>query len=329
MDRTGERHGKEDSNGIPESGDILDFSDGKLDWCNHGGIARKKTLQIGNTANMVKIPDRTRNPESYRKSRFSPFSEYVGCHIYGSLGILVQKTYLGKYDDHGQKVVAVACRDFQNDGIQLYPMQYIHPADPFAPSFPGKLTLSSLSVRISNLEDKPLEQQAADRYWSMTVVDYLIGNSSRSLEDWGMAAGNTGQLFPAPVYDCGRSLLAEASDEELDRVMREDVFANKCLDVQTALFDETTRNRMTFGELLKDPCPDLQRAILEIVPRIDLDVIRRIIRNTPFMPDIRRQAMMESIRVRYEQVLLPVYETLRSVNRDAQCHSSADGGRWG
>ncbi len=142
-----------------------------------------------------------------------------------------------------------------------------------------------------------------------------------------MAAGNTGQLFPAPVYDCGRSLLAEASDEELDRVMREGVFANMCLDVQTALFDETTGNRMTFGGLLRDSCPDLQRAILEIVPRIDLEAIQQIIRETPFMPEIRKHGMMESVQIRYEQVLLPLYVELLSVNRDAQCHSSTGVGR--
>lgn len=45
MDRTEERHGKED-NCIPESGDILDFSDGKQDWCNHGGITRKKLSRL-------------------------------------------------------------------------------------------------------------------------------------------------------------------------------------------------------------------------------------------------------------------------------------------
>lgn len=146
MDMRKDRYRAEDSNGIPESGDILDFSSGILDWCNHGGSQRKKTLKTGNAVYMVKFPDRYRDADGCLAYRNNSLSEFVGCHIYESLGIPAQKTYLGKVDDHGRKVIVVACRDFANDGIQLYPMRYIHPADPFAPSFPGKLTRLSLDA---------------------------------------------------------------------------------------------------------------------------------------------------------------------------------------
>jgi len=67
---------------------------------------------------MLKFPSHARlNKEmSYTNSCFS---EYLGCHIYESIGLPVQKTLLGTYSVNGKDKIVVACRDFTEPGIIL------------------------------------------------------------------------------------------------------------------------------------------------------------------------------------------------------------------
>ena len=67
---------------------------------------------------MLKFPAQAkRNPDmSYSNSCFS---EYLGCQIYESIGIPVQKTLLGTYTVRGKKKIVVACRDFTEPGVTL------------------------------------------------------------------------------------------------------------------------------------------------------------------------------------------------------------------
>lgn len=44
-------------------------------------------------------------------------SEYLGCHIFESVGIPVQNTLLGTYTKNGKQKIVVACRDFTGSGI--------------------------------------------------------------------------------------------------------------------------------------------------------------------------------------------------------------------
>ena len=46
-------------------------------------------------------------------------SEYIGCHIFASVGIDVQKTLLGVYKKNSQEKIVVACKDFTRPGVVL------------------------------------------------------------------------------------------------------------------------------------------------------------------------------------------------------------------
>jgi hypothetical protein len=86
VDRTEEKCKAESSRKTGCNGDILELSCEKVDWSNHGGSRRKKTLKTGDIIYMVKFPDRYKNAEGCLNYRNNQFSEYVGCHIYESLG---------------------------------------------------------------------------------------------------------------------------------------------------------------------------------------------------------------------------------------------------
>lgn len=67
---------------------------------------------------MLKFPPMpTKNKDmSYSNSCFS---EYLGCQIYESIGVPVQKTMLGTYTVRGKEKIVVACGDFTEPGVTL------------------------------------------------------------------------------------------------------------------------------------------------------------------------------------------------------------------
>ena len=46
-------------------------------------------------------------------------TEYIGCHIFNSVGIRAQDTILGIYRKNGEEKVVVACKDFTSPGVVL------------------------------------------------------------------------------------------------------------------------------------------------------------------------------------------------------------------
>lgn len=63
------------------------------------------------------------------------------------------------------------------------------------------------------------------------------------------------------------------------------------------------RKRINCAEFFKDPIPPLGDAILRIVPRIDMQKIRDIIEDTPYMADTRKDFLIQSITMRKELIL--------------------------
>lgn len=59
----------------------------------------------------------------------SCFSEYLGCQIYESIGIPVQKTMLGTYTVKGKTKIVVACGDFTEPGITLQDFRIVEKPD--------------------------------------------------------------------------------------------------------------------------------------------------------------------------------------------------------
>ena len=67
---------------------------------------------------MLKFPPQAKRNKDMSYSN-SCFSEYLGCQIYESIGIPVQKTLLGTYTVKGREKIVVACGDFTEPGVIL------------------------------------------------------------------------------------------------------------------------------------------------------------------------------------------------------------------
>ena len=105
----------------------------------------------------------------------SCISEYIGCHIFNSVGIAAQETLLGIYRKNGAEKIVVACKDFTSPGIVL---------QDFA-SLKNTVINSGHSGYGTELSDitQAMEDQTAfppallkQHFWDMFIVDALIGN---------------------------------------------------------------------------------------------------------------------------------------------------------
>lgn len=252
---------------------------------------------------MLKFPAQAkRNPDmSYSNSCFS---EYLGCQIYESIGIPVQKTLLGTYTVRGKKKIVVACRDFTEPGVTL---------QDFA-SLKNQMIDSERNGYGTELSDILYtfeEQTAVDsaellkRFWDMFIVDALIGNWDRHNGNWGFLYNTvTDEMTLAPVYDCGSSLYPQADEAIMEAVLADENERNfRIFDIPTSAITMNGKKIKYFDFISSLQNEDSNRALKRIVPRINMDKIKEIIDATPFMSDLQKRFYLTMLTERKARIL--------------------------
>ena len=205
---------------------------------------------------------------------YNHVSEYLGSHIFQSIGIPVQETFLGTYD--GRNVVVMK--------------NFLEPEDAFV-AFNGigesslerdkelyQYTYEDITAMLTENMKSTNVAQTIERFWDMFIVDALIGNFDRHGGNWGFIKRDNKYRI-APVYDNGSSLYPKlntdtkiaavlASQEEIDK---------RIYQFPTSHIKVRNRNSSYFeviSSLQFEACND---ALKRIVPRIDLERINRII----------------------------------------------------
>lgn len=192
-----------------DSMNLIDFSESRqIERCYGGGACGKSCIAGDDGAPwMLKRPARGRRQEP--DSVPSPAAEWLGPHIYGSLGVPVHESKLGF---RGGRLLC-ACRDFVypdkafesfhdcknslSDDLRGYQVR---------PSDGRSLYLSDILSAIEDLGDRYDSALLRERFWDMFVIDTFIGNSRRSNEDWGILCRcnrTWDYVGLAPVFDNG------------------------------------------------------------------------------------------------------------------------------
>lgn len=244
----------------------------------------------------------------------SPVSEYIGCMIYKSLGIPVQEVHLGL---RNSKVV-VACKDFLEDDEQFVPYRNIKAT--FEPSFTdpqGDISNGTGSVLpeiIRTFKEHPFMIRypyAEVLFWQMFVVDALIGNPDRNNENWGFIRDSSGQSRLAPVFDCGNCLNNKMSDRQIEAAMQNDEQIIEIALKRPCIFERSPGKRISAYSYITSMSNDMcNKAILDIVPRIDMIMIFEIVNSVPFLSEIRKKFYNILMEIRYKDVLLWTYQQL-------------------
>lgn len=252
---------------------------------------------------MLKFPPVAKRNKDMSYSN-SCFSEYLGCQIYESIGVPVQKTMLGTYQVKGKEKIVAACGDFTEPGVIL---------QDFA-SLKNQMIDSERSGYGTELSDILLtfeEQTAVDpaalaeRFWDMFIVDAFIGNWDRHNGNWGFLYDTrTDAMTLAPVYDCGSSLYPQADDTIMESVLA------KPSELNFRVYEIPTSAIMINGKKIKyfDFISSLQndgcnQALKRILPRINMARIRQIVEDTPFISDLQRRFYLTMLTERKRLIL--------------------------
>jgi len=291
-----------------------------------GGSEKKTAMKMSNGIEyMIKYPDpvrekKTREIMSYKNNQFS---EHIGCQIFNACGIEVQETLMGYLTDKkGKRRIVTACRDFEQTGGKLYEMK----------SLSNQVNIddnrSDVNIEkvISIIEehDSIKDKQAVkDSFWDMFVVDALIANKDRHLGNWGLLKEN-GEMRFAPVYDCGSSLGAMLTDEEMSELLNpESKSIFRQAEIQNAISCYSMKGgtqRIQYHKIFEKPPAELQEAIKRVVPKIDIGKIHDIIDAVESMPEVRKEYLKKAVSLRYEQILQPAWK--RAISELQRTHAS-------
>lgn len=267
------------------------------------GSDRKKTLLIDGEKYLLKFPDPVRNKKHVLSYINNAISEYLGCHIYESIGIPVQETRLGFYKEKNGKIkIACACKDFCRNEFELYEVKALSLANTES----EKEEKGDISDILSVIRGLPIGEKLEKHFWDMFVVDALICNTDRHEGNWGvLIQTGSNDMSIAPVYDCGSSLVPLLDDEELSF----EVAKNYAVNARSASILEG--RRICFSHyILSMTNSALNEAVKRIFPQIDMKVIEKIIESIGCISEQRKAFYKDLIRITFEQTLKPVYKAV-------------------
>lgn len=289
---------------------MIDITNYKQEINNYGGSELKATYIINGEKYMVKMPDPIRKKTLDLGYMNNQYSEYIGCHIFESVGIPVQKTMLVKLNKDGKEKIAVACKDFLNPGEELIEISNVSLSLSTEKKY--KISIEDVYEIINKMSVnyKLDENKLISNFWDMFVVDALIGNTDRHFGNWGFIKKDDIISF-APVYDCGSSLHPLLSENEQIKLMSDSIaFKNSSYNIASVY---TMNNKKIFyHEIFKNPPVDLKEAIKRIVPKIDMEKIKEIIASTEGLSKTQKEYYFKDILLRKEEILDKSYNEIKN-----------------
>lgn len=299
-----------------------------ISYGGHGGS--KRGIILDNERWFLKYPKSTRSMDvegiSYSTT---PLSEYLGSHIYASIGLETHETRLGIANDK----VVVACRDFLNSSEVIFDYnaiknEYDENIEKAIEELSSSLIDSNndideiLFVMENNLYFKSLPM-LKERFWDMFVADAFISNNDRNEGNWGLVLDKeTRRLRVAPIFDNGAAFYNKASDERLESIYIDEFkFRQSVYESSISIYKKNGKkiNPLKYIESMNNK--DCNEAVKRIVSNISLSKIEDIFNEIPgeyngmlIISDMQRKFYLESLRYKYNNVLLPVYNKLNDVN---------------
>jgi hypothetical protein len=264
---------------------VIDFDTGTEQPNKFLGSEKKITMLYNDEIYMIKFPDPVREKNNALSYMNNQFSEHIGCRVFSVCGFTTQETVLGSYTDkNGKNKIVVGCKDFTQGGWAL------HECSKLANSIVTvdekiKASIENVYLIINEsgfIKDK---EYAISRFWDMFVIDALLGNHDRHLDNWGFISKGEEFLF-APVYDCGSTLGALLTDEKMCYLLNNPVsFSGEEYNERSCYL--MGGKRIFYHEIFKAPPDGLRDAIVRTVPIIDMGQIEEIVLNTEVISDVR------------------------------------------
>lgn len=283
---------------------MMDFTNfPKRNKAYSGANGSKLAVIVQGEQFMLKFPPiPSRNPDmSYANSCIS---EYIGCHIFSSVGIPVQETMLGTYTNRGKQKVVVACKDFTSPGIVLQDFGSLknQVLDSEHNGYGTELSDILFAIQDQHAVDP---QVLSERFWDMFIVDALIGNWDRHNGNWGFLYNTaTDTMTLAPVFDCGSCLYPQMDAAKMEAALsdpREIDF--RVFEIPLSGIREHDKKIRYFDFLSSLRYEGCNEALKRIAPRIDMGMINQIIDDTPYISEVQRSFYKVILKARKERII--------------------------
>lgn len=283
----------------------IDFTDCRRDFYKgyRGANGHKISVIYNGERYMLKFPSFYQG-----KMTNSHICEYIGCHIFESLGIPAQSTLIGIYRDRP----VVACKDFETGNKRLLEFAMLKNSIITCPSGGYETEVADIAETIEKQKIYPV-QKLKEYFWDMYITDALIGNFDRHNGNWGLltdSVSSTAEL--APVYDCGSSLCARQTEETMKEILKspEEIRRRVYIFPTSAIkSDQKKTNYFEYISSLENP--DCTAALKRIYPRLDIEKLRKIIDDTPCLSKTERDFYKEILEQRKEKILDFAMESIR------------------
>ena len=282
-----------------------------------GANGSKRCVVYNGEMYMVKFPPySTINKDmSYANSCIS---EYIGCHIFESVGIPVQSTILGTYRVNGKEKIVVACKDFTSPNIVLQDFASLKNQ---VIDTPRQGSGTELSVILSSINEQTVYDPhvLSEHFWNTFIIDALIGNWDRHNGNWGFLYDTINDTHTlAPIYDCGSALYPQMDETLMARVLMDKS------EMDLRIYERPLSAILQNGKKIKYFAfisslaePGCNEALKRMAPKIDLNKVYQIIDNTPFISELQKSFYKQILTLRKERI---IDYPLQLLNAKEQAH---------
>ena len=292
----------------------INFTNSKTIINKYGGADNKITISYNNKLYMLKKPNVAKgNIEASYINNI--FSEYIGCHIFNSIGIKAQTTLLGTYEENGKIKIVCACEDFTEGGTwRLAEFQNLKNSFPetSGTSNGTSTSLEEILEVLDNHNDIKDKEELKEFFWNIFIVDSLIGNFDRHNGNWGILVNDkTNEVKLAPVYDCGATLFAQLTDEQMKLIINnKGEINNRVYNSPTSALTINNKRINYYNFISSLENEDCNKALKNIYPRIDMDKINSIIDSIDYISNDRKNFYKIILSARYKKIIEVSYYKL-------------------
>ena len=234
-------------------------------------------------------------------------SEYLGSHIFQSIVIPVQETFLGTYN--GKNVVVM--KNFLEPEDALVAFNGVGESSLERDKELYQYTYEDITAMLTENMKSTNVTETIERFWDMFIVDALIGNFDRHGGNWGFIKRDNKYRI-APVYDNGSSLYPKLNtDEKIAEVLAsQEEIDKRIYQFPTSHIKVKNRKSSYFEVISSLQFEACNEALKRIVPRIDLERINRIVDEIEEISELRKQFYKTMLQQRYEKILIYSYRML-------------------
>lgn len=291
----------------------IDFTNCKriIGRAYNGANGKKIAVEYEGENYMLKFPPSGNKKPTELSYTNSSISEHIASSIFNMIGIKAQETKLGAFTVNGKEKIVCACKDFTATNKNLYDFCSIKNT---VIDSEHNGTGTELSDVLETIEKQQFvnPKDLLKHFWNVFVVDALLGNFDRHNGNWGFLFDDETQTAEiAPVFDCGSCLLPQADEKVMKAILEnEDELNARIFQFPTSAIKLNDRKINYYDFISSMEYEDCNKAILRIVPNIDIDLINAFIDNIIYISDLQKEFYKTYIKARYEKILLPTYRNL-------------------